>query len=69
MYIKRGRLVKTNSTVGCIDVTPRYRFSGVYTMHERDGVSYIKCLSNVILEHDAIDGEIHLKKGTYKYCL
>ena len=68
MYIKRGRLTKAMpGAMGCVDITLRYRFTGDYSMHERGGESYIKCFSNVVLKHDNIDGEIHLKKGTYKY--
>jgi len=68
MYIKKGRLTKLGM-VGCADITERYSFSGEYEMAERNSINYIKCLSKVVIKHDDIDGEIHLQKGTYKYCL
>lgn len=68
MFIKRGRLTK-GTGIECCDITARYRFIGSFTMYERGGISYIRCASAVILKHDAIDGDIHLKKGTYKYSL
>ena len=66
-FIKKGRLTKTESPMDCFDITPRYQFSGEYSMRERGGINYIKYFSDVIVKHDNIDGEIHLKKGTYKY--